>query len=168
MTNIVRSTHLEIQDREKGWIERKGNFINYFIVPSDLWFHITMNVLLQDEGWILPILRQSNSRHPRCPALGPSAGNLRWSYSVYPILCMHVLYRVINCESRKNDMKFDIEFPFGQYKSNSPLPRFNILKELFPSKEVFRTFRGRTLILVHVCICIWVCFWVSPDFCREV
>ena len=23
-------------DREKGGIERKGNFINYFIVPSDL------------------------------------------------------------------------------------------------------------------------------------
>ena len=27
-----RSTQLEIPDREKGGIERKGNFINYFIV----------------------------------------------------------------------------------------------------------------------------------------
>ena len=33
MTNLVWSTYLEIPDREKGGIERKGNFINYFIVP---------------------------------------------------------------------------------------------------------------------------------------
>ena len=33
-----RSTNLEIPDREKGGIERKGNFINYFIIPWDLWF----------------------------------------------------------------------------------------------------------------------------------
>ena len=29
---LDRSTHLGIPDREKGGIERKGNFINYFIV----------------------------------------------------------------------------------------------------------------------------------------
>ena len=34
--NLVRSTHLEIPDREKGGIERKGNLINYFIVLWDL------------------------------------------------------------------------------------------------------------------------------------
>ena len=34
---VVISTHLEITDREKGGVERKGNFINYFIVPLDLW-----------------------------------------------------------------------------------------------------------------------------------
>ena len=35
-----KSTHHEIPDREKEGIERKGNFINYFIVPWDLWFDI--------------------------------------------------------------------------------------------------------------------------------
>ena len=44
----VRYTHLEIPDREKGWIERKGNFINYFIVPSDLW-PISYFVFLLDK-----------------------------------------------------------------------------------------------------------------------
>ena len=34
--NLVWSTHLEIPDREKGGIERKDNFINYFIVPLDI------------------------------------------------------------------------------------------------------------------------------------
>ena len=29
MTNLVRSTQLEIPDREKGGIERKGNIVNY-------------------------------------------------------------------------------------------------------------------------------------------
>ena len=29
VTNLVWSTHLEIPNREKGGIERKGNFINY-------------------------------------------------------------------------------------------------------------------------------------------
>ena len=33
---LGRSTHLGIPDREKGGIERKGNFINYFIVLWDL------------------------------------------------------------------------------------------------------------------------------------
>ena len=47
--NIVRSTHLKISDREKGGIERKGNLINYFIVPSDVWFNqeYTTNILLK-------------------------------------------------------------------------------------------------------------------------
>ena len=31
------TTHLEIPDREKEGIERKDNFIKYFIVPLDLW-----------------------------------------------------------------------------------------------------------------------------------
>ena len=31
------TTHLEIPDREKGGIERKDNFINYFIVLLNLW-----------------------------------------------------------------------------------------------------------------------------------
>ena len=34
---VDQTTHLEIPDREKGGIERKGNFINNFIVPWDLW-----------------------------------------------------------------------------------------------------------------------------------
>ena len=40
VTNLVWSTHLEIPNREKGGIERKGNFINYFILPWDLWFSL--------------------------------------------------------------------------------------------------------------------------------
>ena len=41
MSNLVWSTHLEIPNREKGGIERKGNFINYnFILPWDLWFSL--------------------------------------------------------------------------------------------------------------------------------
>ena len=36
VTNLVWSTHLEITDREKEGIERKCNFINYFIVSWDL------------------------------------------------------------------------------------------------------------------------------------
>ena len=43
VTNPVRSTHLEIPDREKGGIERKSNFINYFIVPWDIWLQCTGN-----------------------------------------------------------------------------------------------------------------------------
>ena len=41
VTNLVWSTHLEIPNREKGGIERKGNFINYnFILLWDLWFSL--------------------------------------------------------------------------------------------------------------------------------
>ena len=40
MTNLVRSTNLEIPDREEGGIEWKGNFIHYFIVPWDLWVNL--------------------------------------------------------------------------------------------------------------------------------
>ena len=41
VANLVWSTHHEIPNREKGGIERKGNFISYnFILPLDLMFSL--------------------------------------------------------------------------------------------------------------------------------
>ena len=45
--NLFRSTHLEIPDREKGGIERKGNFINYFMVQN-----VPTYVIGYDMIWI--------------------------------------------------------------------------------------------------------------------
>ena len=66
VTNLVWSIHLEIPDKEKEGNERKGNFINYFIVPWDLclgegvvlnWWCITpFAFILLTKSYILHVL----------------------------------------------------------------------------------------------------------------
>ena len=62
VTNLVWSNLLEIPDREKGGIERKGNFINYFNVPWDLWLN-----------WV--------QRHDRPPTLPTLYSQLEWRHT---------------------------------------------------------------------------------------
>ena len=80
----VDQTNLGMRDREKGGIERKGNFINYFIIPWDLCTEYLADIvksitLLWKNGHMQSslytrkksaILHVINYFHPNCLFIG--------------------------------------------------------------------------------------------------